>query len=75
LVETLTGLKYPERRLTPMTMTDSTIAMENRIKLTLRWARQSAEFMKVNVSDYMLKRVTDSVSLLTDEEVAQFLAH
>jgi hypothetical protein len=58
-----------------MMMTDSTIAMENRIKLTLRWARQSAEFMKVNVSDYMLKRVTDSVSLLTDEEVAQFLAH
>ena len=58
-----------------MMMTDSTIAMENRIKLTLRWARQSAEFMKVNVSDYVLKRVTDSVSLLTDEEVAQFLAH
>ena len=53
----------------------NTIAMENRIKLTLRWARQSAEFMKVNVSDYMLKRVTDSVSLLTDDEVAQFLAH
>ena len=58
-----------------MMMTDSTIAMENRIKLTLRWARQSAEFMKINVSDYVLKRVTDSVSLLTDEEVAQFLAH
>ena len=58
-----------------MMMTDSTIAMENRIKLTLRWARQSAEFMKVNVSDYMLKRVTDSVSLLTDDEVSQFLAH
>ena len=58
-----------------MMMTDSTIAMENRIKLTLRWARQSAEFMKINISDYMLKRVTDSVSLLTDEEVAQFLAH
>jgi hypothetical protein len=31
--------------------------------------------MKINVSDYVLKRVTDSVSLLTDEEVAQFLAH
>ena len=58
-----------------MMMTDSTIAMENRIKLTLRWARESAEFMKVNVSDYMLKRVTDSVSLLTDDEVSQFLAH
>ena len=58
-----------------MMMTDSTIAMENRIKLTLRWARQSAEFMKINVSDYVLKRVTDSVALLTDEEVAQFLAH
>ena len=58
-----------------MMMTDSTIAMENRIKLTLRWARQSAEFMKINVSDYVLKRVTDSVSLLTDDEVAQFLAH
>ena len=58
-----------------MMMTDNTIAMENRIKLTLRWARQSAEFMKVNVSDYMLKRVTDSVSLLTDDEVSQFLAH
>jgi hypothetical protein len=58
-----------------MMMTDSTIAMENRIKLTLRWARQSAEFMKINVSDYVLKRVTDSVSMLTDDEVAQFLAH
>ncbi len=59
-----------------MMMTETnTIAMENRIKLTLRWARQSAEFMKINISDYMLKRVTDSVSLLTDEEVAQFLAH
>ena len=58
-----------------MMMTDSTIAMENRIKLTLRWARQSAEFMKINVSDYVLKRVTDSVSLLTDDEVSQFLAH
>ena len=57
-----------------MTQTN-TIEMENRIKLTLRWARESAAFMKVNVSDYMLKRVTDSVSLLTDEEVAQFLAH
>ena len=57
-----------------MTQTN-TIEMENRIKLTLRWARESAEFMKVNVSDYMLKRVTDSVSLLTDDEVAQFLAH
>jgi len=53
----------------------NTIEMENRIKLTLRWARQSAEFMKINVSDYMLKRVTDSVALLTDEEVAQFLAN
>ena len=49
--------------------------MENRIKLTLRWARESSAFMKVNVSDYMLQRVTDSVSMLTDEEVAQFLAH
>ena len=58
-----------------MMMTDSTIAMENRIKLTLRWARESAAFMKINVSDYVLKRVTDSVSLLTDEEVAQFLAN
>ena len=52
-----------------------TIEIQDRIKLTLRWARQSAEFMKINVSDYMLKRVTDSVSLLTDEEVSQFLAH
>jgi len=58
-----------------MMMTDSTIAMENRIKLTLRWARESAAFMKINVSDYVLKRVTDSVSMLTDDEVAQFLAH
>ena len=58
-----------------MMMTDSTIAMENRIKLTLRWARQSAEFMKIDVSDYVLKRVTDSVSLLTDQEVAQFLTN
>ena len=56
-----------------MMMTDSTIAMENRIKLTLRWARQSSEFMKVNVSDYTLKRCTDSVALLSDEEEAQFL--
>ena len=58
-----------------MMMTDSTIAMEDRIKLTLRWAYQSAEFMKINVSDHMLKRCTDSVSMLTDEEVAQFLTH
>ena len=57
-----------------MTQTN-TIEMENRIKLTLRWSRESAEFMKVNVSDYMLKRVTESVSMLTDDEVAQFLAH
>ena len=57
-----------------MTQTN-TIEMENRIKLTLRWARESAEFMKVNVSDYVLQRVTDSVSMLTDDEVAQFLAH
>jgi hypothetical protein len=49
--------------------------MENRIKLALRWARESAEFMKVNVSDYTLKRCTESVSLLTDDEVSQFLAH
>lgn len=53
----------------------NTIEMENRIKLTLRWARQSAEFMKINVSDHTLKRCTDSVALLTDEEVAQFLAN
>jgi len=57
-----------------MTQTN-TIEMENRIKLTLRWARESSEFMKVNVSDYVLQRVTDSVSMLTDDEVAQFLAH
>ena len=57
-----------------MTQTN-TIEMENRIKLTLRWARESSEFMKVNVSDYVLQRVTESVSMLTDDEVAQFLAH
>ena len=57
-----------------MTQTN-TIKMENRIKLTLRWSRESAEFMKVNLSDYMLKRVTESVSMLTDDEVSQFLAH
>ena len=52
-----------------------TIEIQDRIKLTLRWAYQSAEFMKVNVSDHMLKRCTDSVSMLTDDEVAQFLTH
>ena len=56
-----------------MTQTN-TIEMENRIKLTLRWARESSEFMKVNVTDYVLQRVTESVSMLTDDEVAQFLA-
>ena len=47
--------------------------MEDRIQLTVRWAQQSADFMKVDCSEDMIARVVDSVHQLSDAEVEDFL--
>ena len=48
--------------------------LDQRLTLAINWAQQSADFMKVQVSDRMLKRCRDSVAQLTDQEVAQLVA-
>ena len=48
--------------------------IDQRLTLAINWAQQSADFMKVQVSDRMLQQVRDSVAQLTDDEVAQLVA-
>ena len=48
--------------------------LEQRLTLAINWAQQSADFMKVSVSDYMIQRCRDSVALLTDAEVAEYVS-
>lgn len=47
--------------------------MEDRIKLVVRWAEQSADFMKVSCSENLISGVVDAVHQLTDAEVADYL--
>ena len=48
--------------------------MTNRLQLTIRWVRATAEFFRVEVSEKLIARVQFSVQQLSDAEVAQFLA-
>ena len=48
--------------------------MTDRLQLTIRWVRATAEFFRVEASEKLIARVQFSVQQLTDAEVAQFLA-
>ena len=48
--------------------------MTDRLQLTIRWVRETAEFFRIEASEQVIARVQFSVQQLTDAEVAQFLS-